>query len=148
MCCHLLNNRTHPAPAQPAGHASHVAKSLKSLSGVAVQVPRVQERLATVTARHEAAAALREARRTLAAHQAAAAELSGSRTFAAALGLALAAGNFLNHGTRLGGAAAFRLRSLARLQVRAPTLQETLTCFLAAHRACYRGTRRACRCGP
>jgi len=87
-------------------------------SWAAAQVPRVRERLATVAARHEAAAALREAGETLAAHRAAAAQLAASRTFAAALAAALAAGNFLNHGTRLGRAAGFRLRSLARLQAR------------------------------
>lgn len=79
----------------------------------------MEERLATVAARHEAAAALRDARRTLGAHGAAAEEVCASRTLAAALALALAAGNVLNHGTRLGCAAGFRLRSLARLQVQA-----------------------------
>jgi len=85
---------------------------------VPAQVPRAGERLATVAARHEAAAALREAGATLAAHRAAAAELGRSATLAAALATALAAGNVLNHGTRLGRAAGFRLRSLARLQAR------------------------------
>ena len=89
---------------------------MKNLHRV-VQVPRVEERLATVAARHEAVATLREAWRTLAAHRAAAEEVRASGTLAAALALALAAGNVLNHGTRLGRAAGFRLRSLARLQV-------------------------------
>ena len=31
--------------------------------------------------------------------------------------MALALGNFMNHGTRLGGAAGFRLKSLPKMQV-------------------------------
>lgn len=85
-------------------------------------MPRARERIATVVARHEAVAALREAQRTLDAHRAAAAEVCGSTTLAAALTLALAAGNVLNHGTRLGDAAGFRLRSLGKLGVCTLTL--------------------------
>ncbi|KAK9832732.1 hypothetical protein WJX81_005524 [Elliptochloris bilobata] len=81
-----------------------------------MEVPRIEERLATIGARHEAVMALSEAGRTLEAHRAAVAEVGASKTLAAALALALAAGNVLNHGTRLGRAAGFRLRSLARLQ--------------------------------
>ena len=81
------------------------------------QVPRAEQRLAMVVARHETAEALQDARRTLDAHRAAAEEVCASGTLEAALTLALAAGNILNHGTRMGGAAGFRLRSLARLQV-------------------------------
>ncbi len=122
------------------------------------QVPRAGERLATVAARHEAAAALREAGATLAAHRAAAAELGRSATLAAALATALAAGNVLNHGTRLGRAAGFRLRSLARLQARRGIglgVGPQQPCPLAqarawgaprgAARAAWRGCRRAAR---
>lgn len=39
----------------------------------------------------------------------------GSPTLEAVLAVALAAGNYLNHGSRLGAAAGFRLRSLNKL---------------------------------
>ena len=50
-------------------------------------------------------------------HLAAQAELRISACFGAVLATALAAGNFLNWGGRLGQAAGFRLRSLTKLQV-------------------------------
>jgi hypothetical protein len=106
------------APPLQVSHAGRSWLGLPSPRPAPAQVPRAGERLATVAARHEAAAALREAGATLAAHRAAAAELGRSGTLAAALATALAAGNVLNHGTRLGRAAGFRLRSLARLQAR------------------------------
>jgi hypothetical protein len=48
-------------------------------------------------------------------HAKAARELANSRTLRLALTVALAAGNFLNHGSRLGAAAGFRLKSLNKL---------------------------------
>jgi hypothetical protein len=48
-------------------------------------------------------------------HARAARELLSSPTLAAVLSVVLAAGNFLNHGSRLGAAAGFRLRSLNKL---------------------------------
>jgi uncharacterized membrane protein YgcG len=48
-------------------------------------------------------------------HAKAARELVNSRTLRLALSVALAAGNFLNHGSRLGAAAGFRLKSLNKL---------------------------------
>jgi hypothetical protein len=48
-------------------------------------------------------------------HAKAARELVNSRTLRLALSIALAAGNFLNHGSRLGAAAGFRLKSLNKL---------------------------------
>ncbi len=48
-------------------------------------------------------------------HAKAARELVNSRTLRLALCVALAAGNFLNHGSRLGAAAGFRLKSLNKL---------------------------------
>jgi hypothetical protein len=44
-------------------------------------------------------------------------QLRSSAAFRSALTSALAVGNFLNWGTRLGGASGFRLRNLAKLQV-------------------------------
>jgi hypothetical protein len=82
-----------------------------------VQVPRIQERLATFASSFEARAQLQEAVAVLQAHMAAYAELAGSGSFRAALTSALALGNFLNHGGRLGQAAGFRLKNLPKLQV-------------------------------
>lgn len=81
------------------------------------QVPRIQERLTTFAASFETSAQLAEAAAVLAAHAAAQAELVDSGCFRAALAAALALGNFLNHGSRLGQAAGFRLRNLPKLQV-------------------------------
>ncbi|BDA46913.1 probable formin-like protein 13 at C-terminar half [Coccomyxa sp. Obi] len=81
-----------------------------------MQVPRIQERLTTFAASFEMSAQLSEAAAVLAAHTAAQAELADSGCFRAALAAALALGNFLNHGSRLGQAAGFRLRNLPKLQ--------------------------------
>ncbi len=43
-------------------------------------------------------------------------QLRASRMFRRALRLALSAGNFLNHGSRLGNAIGFRLKTLPKLQ--------------------------------
>lgn len=96
-----------------------------------VQVPRIQERLATFASSFEARAQLQEAGRVLAVHLAAHAELAGSGCFRAALTAALALGNFLNHGGRLGQAAGFRLKNLPKLQVLHSSLASI--CMLACH---------------
>lgn len=49
-------------------------------------------------------------------------ELRENGEWARALQCALALGNFLNHGTRLGRAAGVRLRSLHKMQVRQPQI--------------------------
>lgn len=82
------------------------------------RVPRAEARLRALLFALEAPAALDAAAATLEWHAAAAAELRGSATFASVLKLVLAAGNFLNHGTRLGQAPGFRLRVLQKLGVR------------------------------
>ena len=55
-----------------------------------------------------------------AAHLATQAELRASACFQAVLAQALALGNFLNWGSRLGQAAGFRLKNLPKLQVHRP----------------------------
>lgn len=82
-----------------------------------MQIPRVEARLTTFLTRFEAGQQLAEAKDVLEGHQAAHRELKGSPCMAAALQQALAIGNFLNWGTRLGLAAGFRLRNLPKLQV-------------------------------
>ena len=91
-----------------------------------LQVPRIEARLAAYTFRFEAGAQLSEAAGIARAHLAAQAELRGSACLGAALATALAAGNFLNWGGRLGQAAGFRLRSLPKLQVRGGVLAQAL----------------------
>ena len=60
---------------------------------------------------------LSEAKSALEDHLLAARELRTSACFAATLEGVLTLGNFLNHGTRLGQVAGFRLRALPKLQV-------------------------------
>ena len=96
-----------------------------------LKVPRIDARLAAYTFRFEAGAQLTEAAGIARAHLAAQAELQGSACLGAALATALAAGNFLNWGGRLGQAAGFRLRSLPRLQVREVVLALALTLELS-----------------
>ena len=71
----------------------------------------------TFLARFEVAALLGEARDIAGVHLQAQSQLRSSCTLAALLELALGVGNFLNWGTRLGAAAGFRLKNLAKLQV-------------------------------
>jgi hypothetical protein len=82
-------------------------------------VPRIEARLTTYAFRFEAAAQLAEAAAVLQTHAAAQRELRASACFGAVLALALALGNFLNWGSRLGQAAGFRLKNLIKLQVHA-----------------------------
>ena len=82
-----------------------------------MQVPRIEERLGTYAASFEAEQQVEEAAAVAASHVAAQAELRASACFRAALARALALGNFLNWGSRLGGAAGFRLKNLPKLQV-------------------------------
>lgn len=82
-----------------------------------MQVPRLEERLSSYAAKIEAAQHLEEVSAVLAAHTAAQAELRASACFRAVLARALALGNFLNHGSRLGQAPGFRLKNLPKLQV-------------------------------
>ncbi|KAK9830554.1 hypothetical protein WJX72_012430 [[Myrmecia] bisecta] len=79
-------------------------------------VPRIEARLGTFTARFEAMQQLQEARGVLTDHLAAHRELRASGSFRAVLVLALALGNFMNWGTRLGQAPGFRLKNLPKLQ--------------------------------
>eukprot|EP00891_Asterochloris_glomerata_P002244 jgi/Astpho2/2244/fgenesh1_pg.00040_%23_71_t len=81
-----------------------------------MKVPRVLQRLTTFAARFETSTQLGDAEAVLRQHLAAQAELRASPCFAAALQLALAIGNFMNWGTRLGQAAGFRLKNLPKLQ--------------------------------
>ena len=81
-----------------------------------LQVPRVSSRFSTFLTRFEAQQQLTEAKAILEGHLKAHQELKGSPCLSAALQLALAIGNFLNWGSRLGGAAGFRLRNLPKLQ--------------------------------
>lgn len=83
------------------------------------QVPRIEARLTTYAFRFEAGAQLAEAAAVLRNHAQAQGELRASACFGALLALALALGNFLNWGSRLGQAAGFRLKNLVKLQVRA-----------------------------
>lgn len=82
-----------------------------------MQVPRIEEHLGTYAASFEAEQQVEEAAAVAASHVAAQAELRASACFRAALACALALGNFLNWGSRLGGAAGFRLKNLPKLQV-------------------------------
>jgi hypothetical protein len=82
-----------------------------------MQAPRIEDRLGTYAACFEAEQQLEEAAAVAASHKAAQAELRASACFRAALARALALGNFLNWGGRLGGAAGFRLKNLPKLQV-------------------------------
>lgn len=84
-----------------------------------MQVPRLGPRLRTLLLKFEAPVQLTDARLALETHRLAQRELCSSQLFAAVLQCALAAGNYCNHGTRLGQAAGFRLRSLRKLQASA-----------------------------
>ena len=81
-------------------------------------MPGIEERLSTYASTFEAAQQLEEVSAVAAAHLAAQAELRASVCFQAVLARALALGNFLNWGSRLGQAAGFRLKNLPKLQVR------------------------------
>ena len=95
-------------------------------SNTSVQVPRIEERLSTYASSFEAAQQLGELMEVLAAHTAAQAELRASECFRTVLARALALGNFLNWGGRLGQAPGFRLKNL-------PKLQASPTCALHSH---------------
>lgn len=82
-----------------------------------MQVPRVHARLSTFAARFEASQQLYESRAVFKAHLEAHKELRASKGLEAALTTVLAIGNFMNWGSRLGQAAGFRVKSLAKLQV-------------------------------
>ena len=84
---------------------------------VAAQIPRVRARLANFLVKFEGQENLGWIGEVLQMHLAAHAELRASPCFAAALSEALVLGNFLNHGSRLGQAAGFRLKNLPKLQV-------------------------------
>ena len=92
-----------------------------------LQVPRVLQRLTTFAARFETSTQLGDAEAVLRQHLAAQAELRASPCFAAALQLALAIGNFMNWGTRLGQAAGFRLKKAAGQTLSGPS-QLTVGC--------------------
>eukprot|EP00884_Botryococcus_braunii_P014893 jgi/Botrbrau1/23404/Bobra.0051s0048.1 len=79
-------------------------------------IPRVEARLAGFRASFEAASLAGEASKLVEAHLEAQAQVRSSKGLAAALQLVLGLANFLNHGTRLGDAAGFRLKSLSRLK--------------------------------
>ena len=83
-------------------------------------MPGIEERLSTYASTFEAAQQLEEVSAVAAAHLAAQAELRASACFRAVLARALALGNFLNWGSRLGQAAGFRLKNLPKLQVHPP----------------------------
>ena len=90
-----------------------------------MQIPRVQARLASFLVKFEGQDQLRFIGEALQMHLKAHAELKASPSFAAALEEALVLGNFLNHGSRLGQAAGFRLKNLPKLQVsRQPLMLE------------------------
>ena len=93
-------------------------RNLQEFTVPGLQVPRVLQRLTTFAARFETSTQLGDAEAVLRQHLVAQAELRTSPCFAAALQLALAIGNFMNWGTRLGQAAGFRLKNLPKLQVR------------------------------
>jgi hypothetical protein len=82
-----------------------------------MQVPRLALRLRTFLLKFEAPLQLADAQQALEAHRLAQQELAASPLFAALLQRALAVGNFLNWGSRLGAAGGFRLKSLRKLQV-------------------------------
>ncbi len=82
---------------------------------IPMQIPGLSTRLNNLLFTMEAPQQLADVRAILAHHSAAQRELRSSATFAAALQGALALGNFLNHGTRLGAARGFRLRNLRKL---------------------------------
>ncbi|KIY91783.1 Formin-like protein 18, partial [Monoraphidium neglectum] len=77
--------------------------------------PRAATRLRAFSMRFVMAEKHAEAAAVFTDHAKAARELVNSRTLRLALSVALAAGNFLNHGSRLGAAAGFRLKSLNKL---------------------------------
>ena len=83
-----------------------------------MQIPRLEARLTTFLTKFEAREMLSEAKGALEDHLLAARELRASACFAAVLEEVLTLGNFMNHGTRLGQAAGFRLKNLPKLQVR------------------------------
>ena len=86
-------------------------------SNTSVQVSRIEERLSTYASSFEAAQQLGEVEEVLTVHTAAQAELRASECFRTVLARALALGNFLNWGGRLGQAPGFRLKNLPKLQV-------------------------------
>ena len=93
----------------------------------------MEARLTSFLARFEAAALLGEARGVAITHLQAQHQLRDSATFAALLQLALALGNFLNWGTRLGSAAGFRLKNLPKLQVHSLEQQWDAVCLMPAN---------------
>ncbi|GAB4818742.1 hypothetical protein N2152v2_005788 [Parachlorella kessleri] len=97
------------------------------------QVLRLPERLRTFLLKFEAPLQLADAQFALQTHCRAQQELTNSRVFALLLERALAVGNFLNWGTRLGAAGGFRLKSLRKLQdTRSLDGKTTLLAWLAA----------------
>ncbi|KAI8474711.1 MAG: hypothetical protein J3K34DRAFT_407096 [Monoraphidium minutum] len=96
---------------KPVELLSEAERFVLSLMAVPRAAPRLRAfsmRFVTAEKHAEAAAVFRD-------HAKAAKELTNSRTLRMALAVALAAGNFLNHGSRLGAAAGFRLKSLNKL---------------------------------
>ncbi|KAI8466315.1 MAG: hypothetical protein J3K34DRAFT_460936 [Monoraphidium minutum] len=109
-------------PMSALSEAERFAATLAAVPGAAARLRCLSLRFTTEERRAEASAVYAHDHspptslvHTQQDHVAAARELQESPTLDAALCVALAAGNFLNHGSRLGAAAGFRLRSLNKL---------------------------------
>eukprot|EP00879_Flechtneria_rotunda_P013653 GHRR01014263.1.p1 GENE.GHRR01014263.1~~GHRR01014263.1.p1 ORF type:complete len:984 (+),score=468.20 GHRR01014263.1:955-3906(+) len=80
-----------------------------------MRVPRASQRLRAMSLKFSVAEKVAEATAVFSDHIAACKELQSSRTFKQLLAAALAVGNFLNHGTRLGNAPGFRIKGLNKM---------------------------------
>ncbi|PNH10553.1 Formin-like protein 13 [Tetrabaena socialis] len=96
-------------PVEDLGEAERVCLQLMS-------VPAVEQRLRVYGYKFATPHKLNSAKQVFGANLRAIEAMRCSRMFRRALRLALAAGNFMNHGSRLGNAVGFRLRALPKMQ--------------------------------